>query len=54
MTAVEAERATSTTKRAGPPAAVTEALGTLAATIEAESDPKLDRNVARRERQDQD
>lgn len=32
MNAVEAERATATTKRAGPPAAVTEALGTLAAT----------------------
>jgi VWFA-related protein len=32
MTAVEAERATSMTKRAGPPAAVTEALATLAAT----------------------
>ena len=32
LSAVEAERATSITKRAGPPAAVTEALGTLAAT----------------------
>ena len=32
MTAVEAERATVTTKRTGPPAAVTEALGTLAAS----------------------
>ena len=32
MTAVEAERATSLTTRAGPPAAVTEALATLAAT----------------------
>jgi len=32
MTAVEAERATSMTKRAGPPAAVTEALATLAVT----------------------
>jgi hypothetical protein len=30
MSAVEAERATATTKRTGPPAAVTEALGTLA------------------------
>jgi VWFA-related protein len=32
LSAVEAERATENTKRTGPPAAVTEALGTLAAT----------------------
>ena len=32
LSAVEAERATANTNRAGPPAAVTEALGTLAAT----------------------